>query len=230
MNFLKNYTLIKIFFLSLSKENFFLRFILKNIKLSNSQLFQDLFVFYYSGFKRGGFFIEIGVGNGKDISNTLFLEREKNWKGLLCEADSRMIKKIKMNRKCKLIALPVTRVCRKRVKFFENLKDPYQSSSSSNLKNYYRIKYSNSICINHLLVKNHAPKNIDYMSIDTEGSEYDIIKNVNFNKWKIKIITIEHNFDNIKKKNIYKFLTKNNYKRLHSNISYMDDWYVLKSN
>ena len=81
-----------------------------------------------------------------------------------------------------------------------------------------------------MLVKNHAPKNIDYMSIDTEGSEYDIIKNVNFNKWKIKIITIEHNFDNIKKNNIYKFLTKNNYKRLHSNISYMDDWYVLKSN
>jgi hypothetical protein len=231
MNLLKSYTLIKIFFLSLLKERLFFDFILKNIKLSNSQLFQDLFVFYYSGFKKNGFFIEIGVGNGKDISNTLLLEKKKNWNGLLCEADSRMIKEIKINRKCGLVALPVTSVCRKKIKFFENLKDPYQSSSFSfNLKNNYRIKYINSICINHLLEKKNSPKNIDYMSIDTEGNEYDIIKNINFNKWKIKIITIEHNFDNNNRKKIYKLLTKNNYKRVHSGISYMDDWYVLKSN
>ena len=217
MNLLKNYTLIKIFFLSLLKERLFCKYILKNIKLSNSQLFQDLFVFYYSGFKKNGFFIEIGVGNGKDISNTLLLEKKKNWKGLLCEADSRMIKEIKINRKCKLIALPVTSVCRKKIKFFENLKDPYQSSSFSfNLKNNYRIKYINSMCVNHLLEKKNSPKNIDYMSIDTEGNEYDIIKNINF--------------DNNNKKKIYKLLTKNNYKRVHSSISYMDDWYVLKSN
>ena len=229
MNVLKNYTLSKIFFLSLFNENSFFRFILKNTKISNSQLFQDLFVFYYSGFKKNGFFIEIGVGNGKDISNTLFLEKEKNWKGLLCEADSLMIKEIKKNRKCKLIGLPITDICKKKIKFFENIKDPYQSSLS-NLKSFYRIRYTNSICINHLLKKNHAPKTIDYMSIDTEGSEYDIIKSINFNKWKIRIITIEHNFDNNNKKKIFKFLTKNNYKRLHSNVSYMDDWYVLKSN
>lgn len=140
-----------------------------------------------------------------------------------------MIKEIKINRKCKLIGLPVSNVCKKKIKFFENLKDPYQSSSSK-LKSSYRTKYTNSICINHLLKKYHAPKTIDYMSIDTEGNEYEIIKNINFNKWKIKIITIEHNFNNNKKKKIYEFLTKNNYKRLHSNISNMDDWYVLKSN
>ena len=229
MNILKNYIISKIFFLSLFSENSFFKFILKNIKISRSQLFQDLFVFYYSGFKKNGFFVEIGVGNGKDISNTIFLEREKNWKGLLCEADSRMIKEIKINRKCKLIGLPVTNVCKKKIKFFENLKDPYQSSSS-NLKTNFMAKYTNSICINHLLKKNYAPKNIDYMSIDTEGSEYDIIKSINFNKWKVKIITTEHNFNNKKRKKIYEFLTKNNYKRLYSNISYMDDWYLLKSN
>ena len=83
---------------------------------------------------------------------------------------------------------------------------------------------------NYIVLIINSPKNIDYMSIDTEGNEYDIIKNINFSKWKIKIITIEHNFDNNNKKKIYKFLTKNNYKRVHSSISYMDDWYVLKSN
>ena len=227
MNLLKNYTLIKIFFLFFFTQKLFFKFVLKNVKISNSQLFQDLFVFYYSGFKKGGFFVEIGVGNGKDISNTYFLERSKNWQGLLCEADTRMIKEIKINRKCKLVSLPVTEFCKKKIKFFENLKDPYQSSSS--LRSYSRIKNTKSICINHLLEKNNAPTKIDYISIDTEGTEYNIIKNINFNKWKIRIFTIEHNFNTANRNKIYNILTKNNYKRFHSNISYMDDWYIKKN-
>ena len=67
------------------------------------------------------------------------------------------------------------------------------------------------------------------MSIDTEGNEYDIISKLNFKKWKVKTITIEHNFNNEKRDKIYNFLIKNNYKRFYSQISYMDDWYVLQS-
>tara|TARA_B110000503_G_scaffold134315_1_gene213114 strand:- start:405 stop:1091 length:687 start_codon:yes stop_codon:yes gene_type:complete len=228
MNLLKSFSLIKIIFLCFSKDRLFYKFILNKHKSSNSQLFQDLFAFYYSGSCNNGFFVEVGVGNGKDISNTYFLEMKKKWRGLLCEADTRMIEEIKKNRTCKLISTPVSSFCKKKYKFFENLKDPYLSASKK--MTHSKIKYTKSICINHLLEKNNSPRVIDYMSIDTEGNEYEIIRKLNFKKWKVKTITIEHNFNSPKREQIYNFLIKKNYKRVCAKISYMDDWYVLRSN
>ena len=72
-----------------------------------------------------------------------------------------------------------------------------------------------------------APELIDYMSIDTEGSEFDIIKKFDFSKRKIKIISIEHNYHPKNRKNIYKKLTSEGYKRIFEDISKFDDWYIL---
>ena len=80
--------------------------------------------------------------------------------------------------------------------------------------------------MNDLLVKYNAPKIIDYLSIDTEGSEFNILNNFDFNKYKFRIITCEHNFTPNKNK-IHKLLTKNGYVKKHSSlVSFVDDWYV----
>ena len=42
---------------------------------------------YYSSSKYGGFFIEAGAFDGETLSNTLFLEVERNWTGILVEAN-----------------------------------------------------------------------------------------------------------------------------------------------
>ena len=48
----------------------------------------------------------------------------------------------------------------------------------------------------------------------------------NFKKFKVKIFTVEHNFNKIIRKKILKIMKKNKYKRVHENLSYMDDWYI----
>ena len=197
INFLKVIILIKIIILYFSKDKSFYQFLLNNRKFSFSQVYQDLFVFFHSKLIAKGFFVEIGVGNGRDISNTYYLEKKK-WKGILCEADRRMIKEIKANRNSKLVSIPISNICNKNFKFFENIKDPYLSGSKYNSE--CKIRYTKSICVNHLLKKNKAPNIINYMSIDIKGNEYEIIKRINFKKWKILIITIELNF-NLKKRN-----------------------------
>ena len=79
---------------------------------------------------------------------------------------------------------------------------------------------------NHdLLEKYNAPKYIDYLSIDTEGSEYEILKNFDFEKYVFKIITIEHNYTSMRDK-IFTLLTSKGYKRKYENLSQFDDWYV----
>ena len=53
-------------------------------EISNSQILQDLFVDYMLN-KSSGFFCEVGACDGKVHSNTLWLEENKGWTGILCE-------------------------------------------------------------------------------------------------------------------------------------------------
>jgi FkbM family methyltransferase len=82
-----------------------------------------------------------------------------------------------------------------------------------------------TISLNDLLIKHQAPKYIDYLSIDTEGSEYEILKAFNFNEFSIQIITVEHNYSP-QRELIFALLTSHGYKRKYENISEFDDWYV----
>ena len=79
--------------------------------------------------------------------------------------------------------------------------------------------------VKYLLIQNCAPSFIDYLSIDTEGSEFDILSTVDFNKFSFGIITVEHNFSANREK-IYRLLTENGYRREFEVISNFDDWYV----
>ena len=83
-----------------------------------------------------------------------------------------------------------------------------------------------TISIDDLLKKYNCPKRFDYLSIDTEGSEFEILKTLNFKKFYPKIITVEHNFDKKNRKKIFNLLKKNNYKLTFKNISSIEDWYI----
>ena len=76
-----------------------------------------------------------------------------------------------------------------------------------------------------LLKKYDAPNEIDYISIDTEGSEYEILSKFDFAKYRFKVITCEHNFTPMRE-SIYKLLTTNGYRRKFFALSRFDDWYV----
>jgi len=147
---LELYTKIKIYFFYLFslKERRFFRFLINNIRFSKSQVYQDLFVIYYSNLKKGGTFIEIGGGNGKTISNTYLHEKKYKWNGVICEPVRNLQKQIKSIRKAKLEKRPIGEFSKKNIYFFEN-NDPYKSSlkASKNLLNKY---ITDSISLNDL--------------------------------------------------------------------------------
>ena len=78
-----------------------------------------------------------------------------------------------------------------------------------------------------MLSKYDAPKKIDYLSIDTEGTELEILSAFDFSKYTIRIITCEHNYTSARGK-INKLLIKKGYVRMYQDLSMFDDWYVLK--
>jgi len=80
------------------------------------------------------------------------------------------------------------------------------------------------------LADHGAPKGIDYISVDTEGSEYDIMVAFDFDKYNVKIFTIEHGWDDTpSRQNVYELMTSKGYERKLKEISGWDDWYVKVS-
>jgi hypothetical protein len=55
--------------------------------ISWSQYGQDQLIDKLLNQKRNGFFVEIGGYDGETFSNSLFLEKERRWSGLLVEAN-----------------------------------------------------------------------------------------------------------------------------------------------
>ena len=67
-----------------------------------AQLDQDLFVLFATQEKRGGYFVEFGACDGVTLSNTLLLERDYGWSGIVAEPNPRWHKALKANRKCEI--------------------------------------------------------------------------------------------------------------------------------
>ena len=76
--------------------------------------------------------------------------------------------------------------------------------------------------------KYNAPKHIDYLSIDTEGSEYEILSNFDFSQNTFEVITCEHNYTPSRER-LHLLLTKQGYRRVFEDLSLFDDWYVKQN-
>ncbi len=200
---------------------------------STSQLGQDLFVLSQLGFKRNGFFVEFGATNGVDLSNTLLLERNFQWNGILAEPGKTWQKSLKLNREAHIdfsciwsqsnISLEFNETSEAELSTIERFSN---SDSHAHVRESGKRYSVETLSLNDLLVKYDSPEIIDYLSIDTEGSEYEILECLDFDKWKFRVITCEHNYTPNRQK-IEELLNRNGYKRVLTEISKFDDWYVL---
>ena len=216
---------------------------LKYLDKSTSQkkrVAMDLFVLQFLDFKKNGFFIEYGAGNGILNSNTYLMEKEFGWKGILSEPANIYYPQLENNRKCFIDKNCVWSSSDKELTLIEAPKE-IDSGMSSISEFAFDDRFSkirsrgtkykvNSITLEKLLDKYNAPKVIDYISIDTEGSEYETLKNFNFDKYSFRFITCEHMYVQNKRDKILKLLNSQGYDRICENISGQDDWFVMKSN
>ena len=85
--------------------------------------------------------------------------------------------------------------------------------------------YAFGMSLNDLLAHWDAPRRIDYPSIDTEGSELDILTAFDFDAWDVRLITVEHNHGP-QRQGLIELLTAKGYRRKFKHLSGVDDWYV----
>ena len=186
--------------------------------------------------KENGVFIEIGADDGIDKSNTKLFE-ELGWTGLCIEASPARYKLLEKNRNC---------ICENVAvsdrdgecdfldiagygKGLSGLVDKYDPAHQQRIKleiqnpgnNGAEVIKVKTTTLQSLLEKHNISK-IDFCSIDTEGSEEQIIHAIDFSKVSIEVLLIENNYNNT---SITKFLESVGYKKIKK--LHIDDVYKI---
>ncbi len=199
-------------------------------KKSVSQLGQDLWVLEKTGYKRNGYFVEFGATDGVLLSNTWLLETEFGWKGICAEPNPKFFAKLKTNRQCTVSEQCISGKTGKRVEFvFADAYGGSQEYANEDMHGEKRAAYRaaghvvnlSTISLNDFLEQHDAPHEIDYLSIDTEGSEFEILQAFPFDKWRIRLLTIEHNYT-ARRADIRALMELHGYRCIEQQ---WDDWY-----
>ena len=210
-------------------------------KFIKSQLYQDVFADFLIENNYDKTFLEFGATDGIDLSNTHFLENYSKWKGVLGEPDPQWHEQLKKNRPdSKIITKCIWKKTGETLDFLSSengvlstinsfrYSDKDSMSENSKLRNN---KFKNfkieSISLNDLIRDEFNDMAPSYISVDTEGSEFEILKNFDFKKYQPIFFTVEHNYTS-NQKSIDELMIANNYVRIFRKITSFDAWYVLK--
>lgn len=192
---------------------------------SYSQIGQDLAVLEYYNNKEGGYFVEVGAADGIELSNTYLLETKYKWKGICVEPIPEQYKKLLTNR-------PNSKCSNDAVYYKSGMTLQFDIANNGNLisgltehidthkakvdanKTTINVK---TISLTDLLEQYDAPNFIEYLSLDTEGSEYEILKEFDFDKYKFGLIDVEHNYKEPRRSQIRELLISKGYEYIREN-------------
>lgn len=183
-------------------------------------------------FHEPGFFLEIGCWDGELISQTAWLERARGWSGVCVDPFPANFRR----RKCRVVKRAVVgqaltpnpspngrgerefvRVSIDRrhggdVSYFSGFRDAIKAHWELIEQHCdYEIVQVETITMAELYATYSLPNYIEFLSVDTEGSELEIFESIDFNAVSFGLIVFEHNEDEIVKRRIGELLMENGY-------------------
>lgn len=187
-----------------------------------SQWGEDKFIDEFFKKKKDGIYLDIGCFNPFMYSNTCLLHK-KGWSGINIDINPTSIDLFNIARP-KDINLCTT-INETKKKFNVYLDDPFSPVNTLDEKFYKKLKVNffknekilivESKSIDEVLNLSGDKKKIDFVNIDVEGNDYQVLKQIKIEKLKPKLISIEtHHPDGSESENfslIQEFLKKNNF-------------------
>jgi len=195
-----------------------------------SQYRQDEYLetIIFKGFKNG-VYMDVGAHDGITINNTLYFEKNNNWTGINIEPLHDIYNKLVTNRPNSInINCAVCNndgyaefICNKGyTEMLSGLKNNFDQRHYSRLQNENKEHNSTSEIIRvdtkriETICDVYNVKHINFLSIDVEGAEFEVIKSINFDKVFIDVIVFENNYDDVSIP-IIKYLEDKNYVVIH---------------
>lgn len=187
-------------------------------------------------------YIELGAMDGVGYSNTKFFEDQLDWTGILIEPNTKLFEKLKVNRSNNKLynELISETVDEKVFKYFDYLgvsciedtipKDHdrlYFNSTRPQFKNHNKGKCIMKTRTLENIIDDSKYKEIEFLSLDVEGHEFQVLKSINFSSITIHILLIEMLDNNTYQKDIEQLLEQHKYV-YHSDIG-RNRVYVLEN-
>ena len=161
-----------------------------------TQLNQDIFALLINRFKKG-YFVEIGANDGYTLSNTVYLEEYFDWDGLLIEANPKYINNL-MRRNAKVCSNAVAKE-EGYIEFIDaGLYGGIVSTMDSTHMSHTKLKskiHVKSQSLEKIFKEFDVPNRIDFLSLDVEGGEKEILKQLcELKTYRVTSGVVEHNF------------------------------------
>ena len=186
--------------------------------------------------KEKGIYIDVGSHHPL-INNNTYILYKNGWKGINVDLDFNSIDMFNYfrPRDYNIQKALSNKIGIVDLYFFHN-RAAKNTITKSRGKGAKSIKKINTDTLNNVIENSKInTKKIDFLSIDVEGNELNVLKGLNFKKYRPKIISIEfikpnikefyqHDISNILKSDIYKYVISKNYKLinwLHDDLIFM---------
>ncbi|SEG60515.1 FkbM family methyltransferase [Bosea lathyri] len=199
---------------------------------TNSQIEQERWVLAMCEGRRDGRFAEIGAFDGVHLSNTYRLETDHGWSGVLVEPNPALFAALSRSRTAIGVEKAVYRESGQLLSFVASQEigtlaeyaeaDGYAEHRRQAISAGGLITVSTITFDELALIGDIPQRGFDYVSLDTEGSELDILRTIALDRHRIALFTIEHNFVEPRREEMRTLLSEAGYQRL--NVGF-DDWY-----
>ena len=229
------YSLVEMMLSSRATQPKSAAYLIDLIKATPSQLGGDLFALMANEFRTGGYFVEFGAADGIRNSNSWLLEKRFGWSGVLAEPARIWHENLESNRVATILKTCVWSESGKALEFIETndaeLSTLARFANDDSLKTRRKSRQTYmvpTLSLLDLLEAVKAPSAIDFLSVDSEGSEYEILSVFDFSSYQFNAICVEHSFRKTREP-LRRLLEENGYVRVFGEVSQWDDWYLSSS-
>lgn len=194
-----------------------------------SHIGQDRWVAECFSFKKGGYFLDFGAFDGVTISNSLFLERMLDWKGICVEPNPTYYPRLCVERRVVTINAALWPTARQSLKLCDahglsSVEQYAGQDSNADLRQQITRAWVSVDSVNpaELMTRFAVPEYVEYLSLDTEGCECEILEVIDFAVYKIALITVEHNHHAASQARARRLLNRHGYCVVQNR---NDDWF-----
>lgn len=184
-----------------------------------SQFHQDYYLFtqHFKHLKRPGVYMDVASNDAIGISNSYFFDACLGWRGVCVEGNPEYYERIYRLRTCSLVPTCVARRDGTSVEFglaggaggVLGESHKHMQVWAERRKEVHTIK-ERCTTLERIMSKEGFVE-VDYLSLDVEGLELDVLKGMDWEKTKINVLTVEVSRDTIK--GIEAYLTELGYKK-----------------
>lgn len=202
---------------------------------SSSQLGADLWALHELDELRDGYFVEFGAGDGHHLSNTWLLEAHYGWTGILAEPNAAVHERLRAHRPdCRIDRRAVYReggltqtLVVAEINVLSALTQFAELDMHADARRAGEQIEVETVTLDQLLDDHDAPERINYLSVDTEGGELEILDGFDFSRRTVDLISVEHSYLP-KRQEIRAIMDDRGYERRFVDFSKFDDWYVRR--